>query len=89
MSKKFKLPKDVHSSDVFGQLPSDVALEAIGLWAVAGSYARRHDTGGHIPEDMLKVWNPAWSAVDALAAIGVCYPVNQGDQSYQFTDWED
>ena len=90
MGKRFKLPKDVHTCDVLLEFPAPI--ETVGLWAVAGSWALKNDTGGHVPGYMLQHWKATENQADALEAADIwrsTAPDWSGTKSYQFTDWED
>lgn len=88
MSKRFKLPRDVHTCDVMLEFPDPI--ETVGLWAIAGSWAMKNDTGGHVPGYMLQHWKAEPAQLDALDAADVWHPTVpdwSGTMCYQFSDW--
>ncbi|KKI20573.1 MULTISPECIES: hypothetical protein [unclassified Leucobacter] len=94
MTKRFKLPKNIHSCDgIVGSIGGADAAAAIGLWAIAGSWARKQDTGGYLDGRMLKHWRIPTGAVQVLVATGVLTPLKgesgQLTGDYQLTNWND
>ncbi len=79
----FKVDDGLHSH------PKALAtsLEALGLWAVAGSWSSQHLTDGVVPQHAVTLLSRGQSELaDELVAAGLWKRVRDG---YRFHDWKD
>jgi len=64
----------------------DLSLEAIGLWAVAGSWCAKYLTDGYVPEKTIRRLGGGPDVSGELADAGLWEPAAGG---WQFKDWAD
>ena len=60
-------------------------LPAMGLWAVAGSWAAGHETDGFVPKSMVSALGGRANLARTLCEVGLWEEVESG---YCFHDWE-
>lgn len=90
MSKRFKLPKNIHTCEVLLGFPEPLAT--VGLLTIAGSWSRTTGTAGMVPGHMIQHWNATEDQTDALVSAGLWMPTApdwSGRMCFRFIDWED
>ena len=77
---------DFRVDDGFGQHPKTVglSLEAVGLWTLAGAWAMRYLTDGHIPTEVLRGMCKRPKVITELVTRNLLLPTDTG---WQFVDW--
>jgi hypothetical protein len=66
------------------ELPAELELACVGLWTKAGSWSRRHLTGGQIPRGQVRRLGGTDELAAALVAVGLWESTSAG---YAFHDW--
>lgn len=70
--------------------PRRAGLEAIGLWAVAGSHSSAYKGDGFVPAWYIDSWPKGKKLAAQLVAAGLWTPGEKdGLQGYYFHDWDD
>lgn len=82
----FKVDDGFHSSRKVLRIPKRNRFAAIGLWAVAGSWAADQLTDGHIPDYMVKEWGAPPAAPESLVNAGLWERTSDG---YLFYNWHE
>lgn len=61
----------------------------MGLWVLAGTWAARNLTDGFVPREIAKRWDPRGSYARSLVKSELWIEaVHDGEQGFQFHDWE-
>lgn len=82
----FNVDDHAHSHPKFRR----AGLEAVGLWTMAGSWARAHKQDGFIPEWYVATWSKGKKLADALVAAALWSPDHVGGESgWRYHDWLD
>lgn len=64
--------------------------EAIGLWALAGSWSSRELTDGFVPKSIARRWDPRSKLARKLVEAGFWEDAEKGgEQGYQFINWSE
>jgi len=64
-------------------------LPAMGLWTVAGSYSSQQLLDGFVPDWFVTTWPAGRKLAGALVSAGLWTAAeHDGDQGWQFHDWE-
>jgi len=65
-------------------------LEAVGLWTMAGSWARAHKQDGFVPEWFVATWPKGMRLAAALVVSELWSPATQGgEDGWTYHDWLD
>ena len=81
----FKVDDGLHSHPK----PRRAGLAAMGLWAVAGSWSAQHAQEGFVPDWFVSGWPQGRKYAAALIAAGLWHHADkEGEQGYQFHDWQ-
>lgn len=80
----FKVDDGLHSSRKVLSIPRNIRLQAIGLWALAGSWVAKELTDGHVPDFVVSELGGTQKLVDALVKAGLWKEVPDG---HDFHDW--
>lgn len=62
----------------------DTSSAAIGLWVMAGSWSKRHGTGGHVTPGAVRTLGSTAKFADELVRVGLW---EKTDRGYVFHDW--
>lgn len=64
------------------------ALEAVGLWTVAGSHCRAYKSDGFVPEWFVLGWPKGKQLASRLVSAGLWKTAEQdGETGWMFHDW--
>lgn len=80
----FKVDDRFHSSRKVKAIPRAQRLEAVGLWAIAGSWSAGEGLDGFVPDYMIDDFGGTAELVAALVASGSWLAVDGG---YRFAQW--
>lgn len=65
-------------------------LPAVGLWTMAGSWARAHKQDGFVPEWFIATWPNGKKYAAALVTSGLWYEAEEdGERGWHYHDWLD
>lgn len=83
----FRVDDQIHSHPKVRR----AGLAAMGLWALAGSYAMAYKTDGFVPEWWVKSYPQAYPQARRLVESGLWTPSEspEGEPGWQFHDWSD
>lgn len=84
----FKVDDGFHASRKVLRIPKRARFAAIGLWAVAGSWAADQLTDGHIPDYMIIEWGAPPTAPDALVDAGLWERTHDGFTFYNWHEYQ-
>lgn len=83
----FKIDDKFHSH----RKATKAGIEAVGLWALCGSWAADQLTDGFVPDYVAARFSPDYERLaDRLVAVGLWEPAtSDGDDGWRFHDWGD
>lgn len=82
----FNVDDHAHSHPKFRR----AGLPAVGLWAMAGSWARAHKQDGFVPDWFVITWPNGKKLAAALVSAGLWDRAqHDGEEGFQFHDWLD
>lgn len=82
----FNVDDHAHSHPKFRR----AGLAAVGLWTMAGSWARAHKQDGFVPDWYVATWPSGKKLAAALVSAGLWLPAESGDEKgWSFHDWLD
>ncbi|MCT2299777.1 hypothetical protein M3G04_02480 [Dietzia cinnamea] len=79
-----KLDDKFHSSRKVNSIPKRHRFQAVGLWAIAGSWVAGEQTDGFVPDYMIEQWGPTDITVESLVNAGLWERVRDG---FAFCSW--
>ena len=79
-----KLDDKFHSSRKVNSIPKRHRFQAVGLWAIAGSWVAGEQTDGFVPDYMIEQWGPTAITVESLVNSGLWERVRDG---FAFCSW--
>lgn len=79
-----KLDDKFHSSRKVNSIPKRHRFQAVGLWAIAGSWVAGEQTDGFVPDYMIEQWGPTAITVESLVNAGLWERVRDG---FAFCSW--
>lgn len=79
-----KLDDKFHSSRKVNSIPKRHRFQAVGLWAIAGSWVAGEQTDGFVPDYMIEQWGPTDTTVESLVNAGLWERVRDG---FAFCSW--
>lgn len=82
----FKVDDQLHAHPK----PRKAGLEAMGLWALAGSYSMAYKLDGFVPTFLVAAWPRGPKLAAQLVTANLwSMAVKDGEPGWQFHDWED
>lgn len=82
----FKVDDQLHSHPK----PRRAGLEAMGLWALAGSHSMAYKLDGFVPTYFVAAWPRGPKLAAQLVTAGLwALGERDGEPGWQFHDWED
>ncbi|MFE5777111.1 hypothetical protein [Brachybacterium sp. NPDC056505] len=82
----FKVDDKIHAHPKFKRIPRALRLAASGLWVHAGAWSAAFETDGAVPEYIVEDLGGTDVLVEALVAVGLWDPADDG---IQFHDWDE
>jgi hypothetical protein len=72
------------------RLPRGQRAEAMGLWLLAGAWAKRHKTDGFVPEHEVGEHDGTPEIAEALVKVGLWHRHEiDGEPGYVYHDWSE
>lgn len=86
MMPYFKVDDQLHSHPKARR----AGLAAMGLWTVAGSHCMPYKSDGFVPDWFVTSWPQGRKLAGQLVDAGLWSPAERdGEQGWQFHDWDD